>query len=75
MTKDAVRHITDILTPDAICERVGVSIHSVRYARTNGLFPAGWYRVLKTMCAEAKIACPLDAFNWKVARHTSEDAA
>ena len=65
MNKASVHHITDTLSSDAICARLGVSHHSVRYARTDGAFPASWYGPLKEMCDETGIPCPLTAFNWK----------
>lgn len=64
MNKPAVIAITDALTADAICERLGVSSHSVRHARTEGRFPARWFDPLDAMCAEAGIECPRSAFHW-----------
>jgi len=65
MQKNPVHHITDTLTAEAICAALGVGMHSIRYVRTDGLFPASWYGPLKSMCDEAGIECPLSVFNWK----------
>lgn len=75
MNKHAVKEITDTLTSDAICERLEVSPHSVRYARTQGLFPSGWYKALDEMCSLAGINCPLDAFNFKVSTPSQKQEA
>lgn len=65
MNKQAVHHITDTLGADVICESLSVTHHSIRYARTDGRFPASWYAHLKAMCEDVGIPCPLSAFNWK----------
>lgn len=74
MSKQHVHHITDTLGADAICARLGVSPHSIRYARTDGSFPASWYGPLKTMCDDVGIPCPLTAFNWRVPAKELGDA-
>lgn len=66
MSKPTIISITDALGSEAICRRLGIGPHSVRYARTEGLFPASWYGPLREMCEAAGIDCPMDAFNWKV---------
>ncbi|WP_145398566.1 hypothetical protein [Paracoccus sulfuroxidans] len=65
MNKPAVHQITDTLGADAICAALNVTSHSVRGARTSGVFPASWYDVLQSMCIEMGIPCPRNAFNWK----------
>jgi hypothetical protein len=74
MSKHHVHRITDELGADAICARLGVSSHSIRYARTDGSFPASWYGPLKTMCDDAGIPCPLTAFNWRAPAKEVGDA-
>jgi hypothetical protein len=65
MSKHIVIAITDALGAEAITGRLGVTGHSVRHARTTGVFPASWYGPLSGMCAEVGVSCPLEAFNWK----------
>lgn len=65
MSKDTVKSIIETLGVDAICARLHVSTHAVRYAKTDGVFPAAWYAGLLVLCDGAKIECPLEAFNWK----------
>lgn len=65
MNKPAVLEITDAIPSELMCARLGVSAHSVRGARTSGVFPASWYAVLSDICAEVGVGCPRDAFNWK----------
>ncbi|GAB5434765.1 MAG: hypothetical protein EpisKO_41350 [Epibacterium sp.] len=65
MNKRAVHQITEELGTEKICSRLNVTSHSVRSARTNGVFPGNWYGVLKPWCDEVGIPCPLDAFKWK----------
>ncbi len=75
MTKHPVHHITDTLTVAAICDRLGVTRHAVRYARTTRTFPAAWYGALKDMCDTVGIPCPLSVFSWKdAAKNIGTDA-
>jgi len=67
MNKPAIHNITDTLGADAICAALDVTPHSIRHARTTGLFPASWYDALYSMCDEIGIPCPRSAFNWKAA--------
>lgn len=72
MNKPAIKNITRTLGDDAICAALGVTQHSVRGARSTGLFPASWYDALQSMCIEVGIPCPRNAFNWKAsAKKTS----
>ena len=73
MNKPAIQNITRTLGDDAICAALGVTHHSVRGARTTGVFPASWYDTLQSMCIEAGIPCPRNAFNWKAAAKKSSD--
>ena len=63
--RSAVRFIIGALGKDAICARLGVTPHSVRFAKVVGSFSAGWYAGLLELCCEAGIACPMHVFNWK----------
>jgi hypothetical protein len=65
MSKEAVKKITAELGTEAIQEALDVSSHSVRAARTSGVFPASWYGPLLSLCRERGIDCPLEAFNWR----------
>lgn len=74
MNKSAVHQIIDTLTPDAICSELGVNKHSIRYARTAGVFTASWYGPLSKMCVDNGIPCPQDAFNWKTSAKKNSNA-
>jgi hypothetical protein len=65
MSKHIIIDITDKIGPDTLARELGVTLHSVRHARTTGLFPASWYGPLLGLCAERDIECPLEAFNWR----------
>ena len=65
MSSRAVHNIIKHLGVDAICSALDVSPHSVRYAKTKGIFSANWYGEVKAMCDEVGIPCPLSAFNWR----------
>ncbi len=65
MSKQTVKSIIEHLGADAICQKLKVSTHAVRYAKTDGVFPAAWYAGLRELCAASSIECPLEAFNWK----------
>jgi hypothetical protein len=68
MQKKLVHHIIDTLTPDAIMARLDVSFHMIRYARSSGVFPSGWYDDIDKMCRDAGLECPRNLFNWNSAR-------
>jgi hypothetical protein len=65
MSKPIVKHIIETLGAETICDKLKVSSHAVRYAKTDGVFPSAWYAGLLDLCNEAKIECPLEAFSWK----------
>jgi hypothetical protein len=66
MSKKQVHHIVATLGWENIASRVEVGWHMIRRSKSAGLFPAGWYNVLKDMCDKAGIPCPLVLFSWKV---------
>lgn len=65
MNKPAVKRITDAIGTDPLCRRLSVSEHSIRHARTTGVFPASWYAPVDEMCRSIGIECPKSAFNFK----------
>lgn len=65
MEKQTVPAIIDAIGPDRIAAKLGVSLHAVRYAKTDGLFPAAWFAVIRDLCEEAQIDLPMCLFNWK----------
>lgn len=65
MSKHIVKQIIETLGVDAICSAVNVTPHAVRYAKTDGVFPAAWYQAVSDMCKEHTLDCPMSAFNWK----------
>lgn len=60
-----VRAMVCALGKEAICARLGVTAHSIRFATGVGSFSAGWFAGLMEMCCEKGIACPMHVFNWK----------
>lgn len=66
MSKNEINHIINTLGWEKIADGVEVGWHMIRHAKNTGLFPAPWYNVLKFMCDEAGIPCPLSLFRWKV---------
>lgn len=74
MQRDPVHHIIKTLGADAISDFLGVSSHSVRYAKTTGRFPASWYDPLDDFCIEVGIPCPRAAFNFRRAAKKPSDA-
>lgn len=73
MNKPAVDTIIENLGPEAIRARLRVSQHAVRYAKSTGAFAASWFREISTMCAEAGVPCPMDAFNWRETAAGADD--
>ncbi|MGR3599171.1 MAG: hypothetical protein ACU0FH_02020 [Heliomarina sp.] len=71
--KSLVAGICQALGRRNIGEGVGVGKTAVGNAVSEGIFPASWYRVVKSLCDETGIECPLEAFNFKSI--SNEDAA
>lgn len=65
MSKKQINHIIATLGQSEIEGRVGVGPDMIRHAKSKGIFPANWYRILKEMSDEVGIPCPLSLFNWK----------
>lgn len=65
MEKQTVPTIIDALGSDKIAAKLGVSHHAVRYAKTDGMFPAAWFAAISALCEEAQIDLPMELFNWK----------
>ena len=65
MTINHAKSISDDLGAHVMASALGVSSHSIRYARTEGTFPASWYFIISGLCSGAGIDCPMSAFNWK----------
>ena len=49
----------------ALKKRLGVSDRAIRLAKENEYFAANWYAVVKDLCGDAGISCPLCLFNFK----------
>lgn len=67
MSKAAVTHIIDTLGSDRLQNALGVSRHSIKNARWEGVFPSAWFNMIEALCVDAGIECPRHAFRWKVA--------
>jgi len=74
MTKNA-REIIEAVGAGNICERLGVSHHSVRAAKTAGTFPASWFMWMRSLCDEHHVECPMEAFNWRSPEQRSAGSA
>lgn len=74
MKQCSVSQVVDVVTSAAIEDRLGVTKHAVRAAKTAGIFPAAWYVALCDLCAEAGIDCPAALFSWKAAKNRGADA-
>ena len=57
--------IIDTVGVDTMKRRLGIGEHAIRSARNLKLFPGIWFDELETMCREAGVPCPRDAFNWR----------
>lgn len=75
MKPNAVHQIIEALGQEIICSALGVGLHSIRYAKNGGVFPASWYGRLKPMCDAAEVPCSFDAFNWKTNTQPEADGS
>ena len=60
----SVSIICDTLGRSAIADRVGVGLTTVSNAATSNRFPARWYVLIKAMCDDKGIECPIDLFSF-----------
>lgn len=63
-TEPTVTAICDALGRKEISVRVKRTAAAVSNAASEGVFPAGWYLVIKEMCAEKGIGCPDGLFRF-----------
>jgi len=75
MVTSHVHKITDTLDRGTLCVRLGVKPRMIRKVREDRRFPARWYVVVRDMCREAGIACPMEAFNWQLPAEPAADPA
>lgn len=57
--------ICDALGRRTIKEALGVTKASVSHAVKAKSFPASWYPVIKDLCDERGLDCPVSVFNFK----------
>ena len=65
MNRPFVHQIVREVGQGALASLIGVSVHSIRYAKTTGIFPSSWYPSVLRLASERGLECPLSAFNWK----------
>lgn len=65
MESNLAKSLTKFLGASRLEAALGVSSHSVRAACTQGLFPSSWYLVVRDLCAEQGVVCPVKAFKWR----------
>lgn len=75
MEKSHAVEILDQIRADDLKHALGVKDRSLRLVRERDVFPASWYPVVKSLCAEGGIECRLEAFNFKSPSVCSTDAA
>lgn len=64
---NTAQDIASELTQVQIARALGVGVTAVNNAlQRGGLFPAGWYPVVRSLCEERGLECPEGAFNFKV---------
>lgn len=74
MSKAAVAHIIDTLGSEALQHALGVTRHSIKNARWEGVFPSAWFDRVDALCRDAGIECPRECFKWRYGP-PAEDAA
>lgn len=60
------RQILKVVGAARVAREIGVTEKSTNRAANLNVFPAGWYFVLRVMCAEAGVECPVHLFTFKV---------
>jgi len=66
-TQTTVSDLCDALGRKEIAARLEVGAAAVSNASSDGLFPAGWYAVIREMCQESGLNCPDTLFNFRPA--------
>lgn len=59
--------ICDRIGRKKLAERLGVGRTAISNAAVDGRFPAKWFMVIKTLCDEEGVECPLLLFNFVTA--------
>lgn len=68
--------VCDALGRKAISSAVGRGLTAVSNAAAEGIFPASWYPIIKQMCSDAGIDCPMSLFKFvRQATEPQGDAA
>lgn len=62
--KSSVAMICDTIGRKVVADRIGVGKTAVSNAVVEGIFPARWYREMRSLCAEHDLPCPDDLFNF-----------
>ncbi|MCD1621077.1 hypothetical protein K7H20_23865 [Salipiger manganoxidans] len=60
-----IQHIAKTLGQKRIADALEVQATAVNNAVTRGAFPTSWFFVIKELCDEAGIDCPLVLFKFK----------
>ena len=65
MSKNPSTQIIEALGEDFFTDTLGMTERTLRHARTQGTFAAGWYKDIHFECISRGVPCPMSAFNWK----------
>ncbi len=60
-----VNDIVDLIGSDRIQSICSVKEYSIRAAKRTGVFPASWYKELKSECEARGRICPMSLFSFK----------
>ena len=65
MSQNHVNKILEVVTPEILGDRLGMSDRSIEHAKYVGYFSGLWFDEVERLCIEHGIPCPRAAFNWK----------
>lgn len=70
-----VADISDKLGRRDMERELGVTRAAIANAVSDGKFPASWYGIISSMCAQREVDCPLDAFRMREGVEASDPPA
>jgi len=73
-----VIEIVEVIGRAHLASRLDVGRAAISNAISDEIFPAKWYRIVKSECDQAEISCPLSCFNFawiKLPAPQSDEAA
>jgi len=71
----SVSDICEAVGRKKIERSLGVSRAAISNAVSEGKFPPGWYGVMRKLCKQARVECPMDLFKFRAPADARPDGS